>query len=603
MALKELQDLYGQAGLGQWSFYDDNGTTYLQLPAWDNGVGIVIKNPDLKGLDQSKIKNKGALNWTAGGGISHTHADETFQRALQSRFKGQKAIDRASTQIQSKIKQKEQTTAQNEMNTIIRQYEKSGGNYDFDAELLKKAGMSSNYIIRDGVYTTKAGYASTIKQKGYATDPNMVNIGTESAPMYVPKGSAAEQNNQNPTDANQPASPLLPGGASVGSYVPGQGSQQGAVGQGQYIPGQGSVAQPGTVGVGQYQPGVGSQPTQPGTVGQGQYIPGQGSIPDTSGVGVGNYVPGQGSEAPIGTPGVGQGNYIPEQGSPDAEGVYEDGTVADVADDTVADTGASVGTYEPQGDTGTSNPALDALIENNPLAQEWLKDPANQASYDSLNETLKMAWITSMNSAQKKIEAGQVINNQLDLTDPEVMKPFIQDATLQLDPYYKEQFRQYEQDLSVSLNRMSDDFQKSLNRQQDVFKRGLGVQAESEAQAGLTYGSERGRREGENILGQQQGIDDAATSLLRTKQDLAQGAERTLGSDRFGQFGGNFGVTSRSVSSGGFTPSASRTLFTPQGQLLGTMPGQKTVAINAEANRLAQRRNQQSALNSRKLLN
>lgn len=251
--------------------------------------------------------------------------------------------------------------------------------------------------------------------------------------------------------------------------------------------------------------------------------------------------------------------------------------------------------------TNQSNSIFDTLIANNPLIQDWLKDSKNKSDFDALDDTLKMAWITSMNSVQQSIEAGKVINNKLDLSNPTVMKRFIDDATTQLDPYYKEQFRQYEQDLGNSLERMDTDYKNAISRSEDDFKLGLGKQAESEAQSGTAFSSGRTDRLGQSITEQQQGIDDATTALLRNKQDLAQNAERTLGSDAFSKFSGKFGANQYQVGQNGYTNIGSRSLFTPQGQLLGSLPGDRTVAINTEANRLAEIKNQQLALNSRTL--
>ena len=296
--------------------------------------------------------------------------------------------------------------------------------------------------------------------------------------------------------------------------------------------------------------------------------------------GFGQFVPSGTTDAPDATGGASVGSFIPGKGSPDAQGVFADGT---------------------GGTTGGGTNIFDTLIANNPLIQEYLSDPANRANFDSLDDTLKMAWITSQNSIQASIEAGKPINNQLDLSNPAIMKRFIDDAKVSLDPHFKEQFRQYEQDLGSSLQRMDDDFQKSIRRGEDVFKRGLADQAENEAQSGTAFGSERGTRINQRVDETQQAIDDSTTNLLRNKQDIGRNAERTLGSDAFGKFQGQFGANQFNVSQSGFANTGSRNLFNPQDNILGTLPGQREVAINTEANRLGAVENEQLRLSQRKL--
>ena len=264
---------------------------------------------------------------------------------------------------------------------------------------------------------------------------------------------------------------------------------------------------------------------------------------------------------------------------------------------------SSIGTYKPTSTTNNiaSNGLFDSLLQGNALIAEWMKDPANKAMYDSADDTLKMAWITQMNKNQEQILAGKVVNSQLNLDDPAVMSRFIADATKELDPYYQEQMKNYEQDINTSLSRMNEAYQTSINRAQDTFGQGMLNQGEGEAQSGTAFSSGRNMRIGQSVSKQQQAIDDATNALLQKNQDIGVAGERKLGSSIFGSQNFNLGANTYGVTPGGFNQTGTRSLFTPQGSLMGEIPGQRTVAINTEAKRLGTVENAQLALNARTL--
>jgi len=111
------------------------------------------------------------------------------------------------------------------------------------------------------------------------------------------------------------------------------------------------------------------------------------------------------------------------------------------------------------------------------------------------------------------------------------------------------------------------------------------AQAESEAQAGTAFSSERNRREGVNIENQRQSIEDAGRVVSRQLQDIGTGAERTIGSEAFSGVGVP-GVQTFDVSKGSFSPTGTRQLFTPEGNLLGALPKEREVAISQRASDL-----------------
>ena len=86
--LKGLQDFYIASGLQQFTLYNDN---ILRVPGYEDKtnpnatsrLGLVINNPDLSQLDMTRISKGGPVNWNDNSGISHTVADEAWQRAEQ----------------------------------------------------------------------------------------------------------------------------------------------------------------------------------------------------------------------------------------------------------------------------------------------------------------------------------------------------------------------------------------------------------------------------------------------------------------------------------------------------------------------------------------
>ena len=105
--LREIQDLYSKYNLGNFTTYNDRGTTYLQLPGVGGSIGAVYTNPDLSQLDTSKITSGGALSGMDANGISWTNASETFQRAQQNTSSNPNYLDSIYSNIQNIAKSRE----------------------------------------------------------------------------------------------------------------------------------------------------------------------------------------------------------------------------------------------------------------------------------------------------------------------------------------------------------------------------------------------------------------------------------------------------------------------------------------------------------------
>jgi peptidoglycan hydrolase-like protein with peptidoglycan-binding domain len=238
-----------------------------------------------------------------------------------------------------------------------------------------------------------------------------------------------------------------------------------------------------------------------------------------------------------------------------------------------------------------SSAFLDELISLNPFIQDQLKDPATKAKFDALPAELKPAYYQLLDQLGKSIETGQMVNPDIEIT-PAQLAEFTTKATAELDPYYQEQIGLIRRDLETSLSRIQEDFQREAQRAQEPFKQTLAQQSETEALAGTTFGSERANRERRLVLRQQQALDDALRASLRSGQDIGSQAERQIGSSAVAGVSNPL-LSSFQVSPQGFSQGARQISFTPQGNLLGTLPKSREVAIQGRTTQLeeAERRN------------
>ena len=211
-------------------------------------------------------------------------------------------------------------------------------------------------------------------------------------------------------------------------------------------------------------------------------------------------------------------------------------------------------------------------------------DPELQTLIESLPVEMQGVIGQIIRNLQKTIEDGKQLNPNIDLT-PERLKEFLDQATTELEPYYQEIFNQSKQDIELSLNRLSEDYNKTINRAEQPFRETLANQSESEAQAGLTYGSERGTREQQTVQNQQRSLDDLFTNISRGVQDTVTAGERSLGS---GILSGiqtpQFSPVTANTQ--GFQVGSPRNLSTLQGNLIGTIPKEKETMIQTRASDL-----------------
>lgn len=267
-----------------------------------------------------------------------------------------------------------------------------------------------------------------------------------------------------------------------------------------------------------------------------------------------------------------------------------------------ATTGVKKGAPAPE--TPEETPDLtdlfSSMINVDPFLAAQLEDPALRAQFDSLDPSLKMQYLMNLRALKESIEAGQVVNPNLEIT-PEQTAAFEEQAKAKVAGYYDELIGNETGDLKTKLSRMKEDFTTGVGRAEEMFKENLSNQAESAAQSGLAFGSSRGEKVSKTIKAQQEGLSDASLEMARSQQDLATAAERKIGSSAFGNLGLDTSVQNYNVGEGGFSQAGTRSLFTPQGNIVGEIPKQREVDVINERNNLIMAEKQKRILDNSQL--
>lgn len=232
-------------------------------------------------------------------------------------------------------------------------------------------------------------------------------------------------------------------------------------------------------------------------------------------------------------------------------------------------------------------PLLDTFIkaQEDPILNELFSDSAFSSEFDSWPPEFQQLFTKLLDSLDNARDAGNVVNPDIEIT-PEQADKFRRDAKIELDPFFQERLENFKQDFETSTQRLTEDFERGVRRAEEPFIQNLQAQAETEAQRGLTFGSERKRREQEAIQGQQRSIDDTGRNVERQFQDRGRQAERKIGSEAFADLDVPQ-VSQFNVNRGGFTPAGQSRRFIPQGKLLGEDVKNQEVALRARTKDLS----------------
>jgi len=252
------------------------------------------------------------------------------------------------------------------------------------------------------------------------------------------------------------------------------------------------------------------------------------------------------------------------------------------------------GYWGPRTIAGSSNPAVvkpPAPVTPAPVAPPKV-DPTNPftgeglpENFDKWDDTYQVGYLAGVNAQTKAIEAGKVVNPNIELS-PAVLKKFKDQAITELDPYYKEKFSLLDNEFNTSIGRLMEDYNKQMGRVDTGFKEKLGAQAGTEAEQGTAFSSGRQAREARTVELANQTLEDETVGVQRSAQDAATSYEKLAGTDRLKSL--NIpGLRSFTATNTGVTPGASRTLYNPLGNIaMGDYNKQKTVDISTRASDL-----------------
>lgn len=227
----------------------------------------------------------------------------------------------------------------------------------------------------------------------------------------------------------------------------------------------------------------------------------------------------------------------------------------------------------------------DTALKSSALLSEQLSDPVKRAQFDALPEDLQGIYVQTMGSLEKAIEAGKVVNPNIEITPAENRK-LLQQAEKELEPYYQERLGFLRDDFETSITRLTEDAAKVAERRQGTFEQTLDAAAESEAQSGTAFSSGRQNRERRLVLDEQNSLDDLTTAATRAASDAAQGFERQAGSDALRSL--NIpGLSTYQATNRGIVGTGSRSLYTaPNSGALGEINKEKTTAIEGRRSEL-----------------
>ena len=246
----------------------------------------------------------------------------------------------------------------------------------------------------------------------------------------------------------------------------------------------------------------------------------------------------------------------------------------------------SISTAQKVGSTSQPTPDYTAPNQTIPTQEQVNPEDARIKALEAVVATipsLKEASDILRLQIDTQIEQGKKVNPDLTIT-PELAQKFVDQASSELDPYYQELINQHKQDLTISFRQMQEDYTKQIEREQPAFKQSLENLDQTAANQGMAFSSGRVAREQQAIQGEQQKLDDLFTTNQRSVEKTGLASERAIGSRNFADLGiptlQSYSASRNTIAPRGeLTPSGSRSLYTPQTGLYGTLPAQQKVDI------------------------
>lgn len=220
-------------------------------------------------------------------------------------------------------------------------------------------------------------------------------------------------------------------------------------------------------------------------------------------------------------------------------------------------------------------------------AQSSLKQAQSQQSQSQQSITgnpMLDSWIEALQKiVDSNLEANKIINPNITI-DAITAQKFIDEAATQIDPYYSSQMKAAKSDLDVSFQELQKSYDQAKAEKEQQFKQSLGSQQEQEAGVGTIFSGGRTRREGEMAQATDRSLQALQDSTLSRGRTLGTSAERSIGSL------GLTGISTPTIQGyktsglGAFVPTTSRSLYTPEMGVMGSLEREQETA---KQNRIA----------------
>lgn len=182
---------------------------------------------------------------------------------------------------------------------------------------------------------------------------------------------------------------------------------------------------------------------------------------------------------------------------------------------------------------------------------------------------------------------GRIVNPDIEISD-EMVNKFLDQAKTELDPYYRQVIQQAQDDMNLTMQRLSEDYTTRARALELNYGKNLEATQENFARRGLNFSTERTRAEQDLADAATTSLNNLSTDITRQAENAGIEAERNLGSINMlsspSYTTGYSPILNRAGVYGFTSPTQSRSLYTQEGGVFGDVQRNR---LYDEQNRLA----------------
>ena len=194
---------------------------------------------------------------------------------------------------------------------------------------------------------------------------------------------------------------------------------------------------------------------------------------------------------------------------------------------------------------------------------------------------------------------GNKINPNIELT-PETVKQFLDQATTELSPYYKEKIGAIQQDLYKNLDDLQKQYEYNKKQEEGQFRTALGKSREERSGMGTIFSGARGAEEQQALETEQLRSDETTRKFAQQGASLAAETAKQIGTRNITGLEG-YTLTAPRVSLAGAFGQGSPTSYASEGlrsygTLTGEVPREQTTATQLRSKELEEAERSRRAL-------